>query len=164
MKKSFFHRLCGSQCKQQDAQEAKQDEIFEQINVKDIRRREDRAKSIEVRKLARKKLESEREVTWSQFIDYQTVNINQAKFIESEIHGKSEKSTGNWSGCGIATELDVNVVTVRFLIIIFLMVIIFVIIFMIILVRIFVIILILIMIVFMVIVLIVLMMIVLLEI
>ena len=90
MKKSFFHRLCGSQCKQQDVHEPKQDEVFEQINVKDIRRREDRAKSIEVRKLARKKLESEREVTWGLRIDYQTVNINQAEFIESEIHGKSE--------------------------------------------------------------------------
>ena len=90
MKKSFFHRLCGSQCKQQDVHEPKQDEVFEQINVKDIRRREDRAKSIEVRKLARKKLESEREVTWGPLIYYQTVNINQAEFIESEIHGKSE--------------------------------------------------------------------------
>lgn len=66
MKRSFFHRLCGAKsCEQDDsAGDAKHDEVFEQINVKDIRRREDRAKSLQVRKLARKKLESEREVTW----------------------------------------------------------------------------------------------------
>lgn len=65
MKRSFFHRLCGvKSCEQDDSTgNAEHGEVFEQINVKDIRRREDRAKSLQVRKLARKKLESEREVT-----------------------------------------------------------------------------------------------------